>query len=218
MVLPAEEFIQQHTVVSSPLLLPELSLYLATEVTPLWHMTEDRLRKVGLPPPYWAFAWPGGQGLSRYILDHPEVVHGKRVLDFAAGCGVAAIAALKSGAKSAVAVDIDPMALASIGLNATLNNVVVKSMDGINMDKPSKNIDLIIAGDVCYQQAMSARLMRWLWLCVAQGTKVVLADPGRAYVPSEGLRELAHYEVPTSRDLEDRDSRTVVVSELFLTE
>lgn len=218
MTLPADQFIQQNTVISSPPLLPELSLYLATEVTPLWHMTEERLRTVGLPPPYWAFAWPGGQGLSRYIMDHPEIVRGKRVLDFAAGCGVAAIAAVKAGAKSALAVDIDPLALASIQLNAALNNVAVKGSESVDMEKPCKNIDLIIAGDVCYQQAMSARLMRWLWVCVAQGTHVILADPGRAYVPSEGLKECARYEVPTSRDLEDRDSRTVIVSELFLVE
>ena len=218
MTLAADLFIQQQTIVSASSLIPEIVLHLATEVTPLWQMTEERLREAGLPPPYWAFAWPGGQGLSRYILDHPETVKGKRVLDFAAGCGIAALAAMKAGAKSAIAIDIDPLALAATRLNAALNALEVDVAEGIDMEKPSKNIDLIIAGDVCYQQAMSAKLMRWLWLCVGKGTRVLLADPGRAYVPSTGLQECARYEVPTSRDLEDRDSRTVIVSELFLTE
>ena len=218
MVLDLDQFIQQQTVTISPAIVPELVLHLATEVTPLWHMTEERLKQGGLPPPYWAFAWPGGQGLSRYIIDYPEFVCGKRVLDFAAGCGIAAIAAMKSGAKSACAIDIDPLALAAIRLNAQLNDVVVDTCDGIDMDRPCRNIDVIIAGDVCYQQAMSATIMRWLWLCVAQGIKVLLADPGRAYVPNEGLVERARYTVPTSRDLEDRDSRTVVVSEIFIPE
>ena len=214
----AQEFIEQQTIVAQPSILPEINLHLATEVTPLWKITEERLSQVGLPPPYWAFAWPGGQGLARYVLDHPEWVRGKRVLDFAAGSGVAAVAAMKAGAAYALAVDIDELALTAAQMNAALNGVVVDVADGIDMEKPVKKFDLIIAGDVCYQQAMSAKLLRWLYLCIASGTRVIMADPGRAYVPREGLRELAVYEVPTSRDLEDRDSRTVTVSELFLPE
>jgi predicted nicotinamide N-methyase len=209
-------FIKEQTIVGTASLVPEIPLQLATEVTPLWQMTEDRLNHGSLPPPFWAFAWPGGQGMARYLLDHPAVAKDKRVLDFAAGCGIAAIAAMKAGAKSALAAEIDPLAHAAVALNAKHNQVTVGAVHDIEMVKPVKKIDLIIAGDVCYQQHMAARMMRWLWLCVAQGTRVLLADPGRAYVPHEGLMELARYEVPTSRDLEDRDSRTVIIWELDL--
>ena len=205
------EFIRTQTQILPPSIIPEIKLHLATEVTPLWQMTEDRLRHADLPPPFWAFAWPGGQGVSRYILDHPELVKGKRVLDFAAGCGIAAIAAMKVGAKSALAVDIDALARHAIALNAENNNVVVATSDGVDLTKPYTKADVIFAGDICYQQAMSARLTRWLRLCVERGTLVLLSDPGRAYVPQEGMIKLASYDVPTSRDLEDRDMRTVTV-------
>ncbi len=214
MTVTETEFIRTQTVLIAPPLVPEITLHLATEVTPLWQMTEERLKHNGLPPPYWAFAWPGGQGMARYILDHPETVRGKCVVDFAAGCGIAAIAAMKAGAKSAVVVEIDPMAFAAVQLNAAHNHVAIENMGDIEMTKPFKGADLILAGDVCYQQAMSAVMMRWLWLCAAKGARVLLADPGRAYVPHDGLKECARYVVPTSRDLEDSDSRTVTVWEL----
>jgi predicted nicotinamide N-methyase len=216
MIPNAVDFIRAQTVIIPSPMVPEIILHLATEVTPLWQVTEERLKHVGLPPPYWAFAWPGGQGLARYILDNPGLVRGKCVLDFAAGCGIAAIAAMKAGATEVRAAEIDTLALDAIRLNAELNHVTIKNFGDVDMTKPAKGVDLIVAGDVCYQQAMSARVLRWLWICVAQGTRVVLADPGRAYVPHDGLQELARYEVPTSRDLEDRDSRTVIVSQLFL--
>ena len=205
------DFIRTQTQILPPAIIPEIKLHLATEVTPLWQMTEERLRHADLPPPFWAFAWPGGQGVSRYILDHPELVKDKRVLDFAAGCGIAAIAAMKAGAKSALAVDIDALALHAIALNAEKNNVVVATSDGVALTQPFTKADVIFAGDICYQQAMSARLTRWLRLCVERGTLVLLSDPGRAYVPQEGMVKLASYDVPTSRDLEDRDMRTVTV-------
>ena len=210
----AAEFICAQTLLAAPPLTPEIKLYLATEVTPLWHLTEERLKQNGLPPPYWAFAWPGGQGMARYILDHPEIVRGKHVLDFAAGSGIGAIAAMKVGAQSAGAIEIDPMAHAAVRLNAECNGVTVENIDEVDMEKPPRNTDVIIAGDVCYQQAMSAKLMRWLWLCKEKGVRIFMADPGRAYVPHEGLTERARYEVPTSRDLEDSDIRTVIVWEL----
>lgn len=209
------QFITRQTEIASPSILPELKIYMASEVTPLWQLTEERLKQDGLPPPYWAFAWPGGQGVARYILDHPESVRGKRIIDFAAGSGIAAIAAMKAGAAQATATEIDPLALKAIELNAALNEVRIEMTGDIDMTQPPKDTDLILAGDVCYQQAMAARLTRWLWICVANGIRVLLADPGRAYVPLGGLdRELACYEVPTSRDLEDRDSRTVKLWDL----
>jgi len=214
----AAAFIRAQTVLAKPSAVPELTLHLATEVTPLWQMTEERLSQNGLPPPYWAFAWPGGQGIARYILDHPAEFQGKCILDFAAGCGIGAIAAMKAGAKSAVIAEIDPMAITATQLNAMQNNVTVSSAAHVDMTKPYKGVDIIIAGDVCYQQAMSALMLRWLWLCVAKGRRVILADPGRAYVPHQGLKQLGSYIVPTSRDLEDSDSRTVTVWDMILSE
>lgn len=209
-------FVREQTVLGRAPLVPEIALQLATEVTPLWQATEATLACAGLPPPFWAFAWPGGQGVARYIFDHPEVVKGKRVLDFAAGSGLAAIAAMKVGAVQAVAIDIDPLALHAIELNAELNGVAVEGADFIDMEKAPKHIDVITVGDVCYQQAMAAQTMRWLWLCVATGIRVLMGDPGRAYVPESGLAELATYVVPTSLDIEDQESRTVKVWDVGL--
>jgi predicted nicotinamide N-methyase len=210
------EFIRTQTVVGSPSILPELKLHLATEVTPLWQMTEERMKGGNLPPPFWAFAWPGGQGLARYVLDHPESVCGKRVLDFAAGSGVAAIAAMKAGAKHVLAIDIDPLALQAIELNAMQNDTVVYCTDIYDIGKAAKHVDVILVGDVCYQQAMATRILRWLWLCVAAGTRVIMGDPGRAYVPESGLTLLATHTVPTLFDLESQDTRQVKIWDVGL--
>jgi predicted nicotinamide N-methyase len=204
-------FIRANTEILPASIVPEIPLHLATEVTPLWQMTEERLRQGDLPPPFWAFAWPGGQGMARYILDNPELVRGKRVVDFAAGCGIASIAAMKAGAKSAIAVDIDPLALHAIQLNAGNNNVEVALCEGLDFTKPFTKADVILAGDICYEQAMSTALTRWLRLCIERDVLVLMADPGRAYVPQDGLTKLASYDVPVSRDLEDKDMRTVTV-------
>jgi predicted nicotinamide N-methyase len=212
------EFIRAQTSQASAPFVPEIKLHLATEITPLWQLTEEKLKESHLPPPFWAFAWPGGQGVARYILDHPETARGKRVMDFAAGGGIAAIAAMKAGAASVLAVDIDPLALAATRLNAALNGVAVESVAAADMAKAPKRVDLILAGDFCYEQTMSARILRWLWICVAGGVRVIMADPGRAYVPPSGLTELACYTVPTLRDLEDHDRRTVRVWEVGLPE
>ncbi len=205
------DFIRTQTQVVCPSILPEIKLHMATEVTPLWKLTEEALRGDNLSPPFWAFAWPGGQGVARFVLDHPEVVKGKRILDMAAGSGVVAVAAMKVGAKSALAVDIDRLAIEAIKLNAGLNGVEVKTCEGIDLSKPFKQADVILAGDVFYEQMMSASFNRWMRLCVEIGKGVYVGDPGRAYVPHEGLIRLASYDVPTSRDLEDRDMRTVTV-------
>lgn len=208
------DFIRSQTVLAKGSIVPEIELYLATEITPLWQVTEERLKGGNLPPPYWAFAWPGGQGLARYALDHPEEIKGKRVLDFGAGCGIAAIAAAKAGAKTALADDIDMLSQTAVLLNAEHNKVKVDILRVADMENAIKGVDLILAGDVCYQQAMSAIVLRWLHLCVAKGVRVLIADPGRAYMPTENIVERARYDVPTSRELEDRESRTVIVSDL----
>lgn len=205
-----EEFVRANTALAAPPLVPEIALHLATEVTPLWEATEAELQRIGLPPPYWAFAWPGGVALARYVLDHPELVAGRRVLDFGAGSGLVAIAAAKAGAR-AVAAEIDAFAAAAIRLNAAANGVEmeIETSDVIGAECAW---DVILAGDMCYERPLAERLVRWLRRVPAL---VLLGDPGRSYAPRDGLEPLARYVVPTSRDLEDRDSRETGVWRLL---
>lgn len=203
------EFIVGHTALTAPPLVPEVRLHLATEVTPLWEATESFLDKTGLPPPYWAFAWPGGQALARWVLDHPQQVRGKRVLSFAAGSGVEAIACALAGAASVEAAEIDAFAIAALGLNAAANGVTVAPVaEDLTAGAQVGRWDLVLAGDVCYERPMADAVLRWLGRL---NTEVVLADPGRAYLPKSGLTALATYAVPTSLDLEDRAERVTVV-------
>ena len=200
-------FIPSHTEIGSPPLVPELRLHLASEVTPLWHATEAFLDRTGLPPPFWAFAWPGGQALARHLLDRPELARGRTVLDFAAGSGIAALAAARAGAARTLASDIDPAACTAMRLNAALNGVDVEIVAEDVTNSVELAADLILAGDVCYERGMAERALDWLRRQAALGATVLLADPGRAYRPHDGLEELARYRVPTSRDLEDREMR-----------
>jgi predicted nicotinamide N-methyase len=204
-------FVRSNTAVASPPLVPEIRLYLATEITPIWQATEETLARSGLPPPYWAFAWAGGQALARFLLDHPERVAGRSVLDFGAGSGIVAIAAAKAGAALVLAAEIDHFAAAAIDANAALNDVAiaVKTMDLLDTIDP--RWEVVTAGDVCYERPMADRVTAWLRGLAARGALVLLGDPGRAYLPSEGLVELARYLVPTSRELEDRDTRDAIV-------
>jgi predicted nicotinamide N-methyase len=210
-VSPSEiaSFIAAQTRPGPPSLVPEIRLHLATEVTPLWQATEATLAQNGLPPPYWAFAWPGGQALARHLLDHAEIARGRRVLDFAAGGGIAAIAAARSGA-AATAAEIDTVACVAIEMNAVLNDVAV---DVLTADLTARDPagagewDVVLAGDVFYERPMAERVAPWLRGIARRGATVLVADPGRAYLPTSGLIELARYAVPTSRDLEDREMR-----------
>ena len=194
-----------------PPLVPEIPLYLATEVTPIWLATEETLARSGLPPPFWAFAWAGGQALARYLLDHPAVVAGRSVLDFGAGSGLVAIAAAKAGASSVLAAEIDHFAAAAIAANAVLNEVVISVATEDLLDTVDRHWDVVTAGDVCYERPMADRVTGWLRLLAAGSTLVLLSDPGRAYLPSAGLVERARYVVPTSREIEDREYRETVV-------
>ncbi len=207
----ALDFIRAWTVLAPPPLVPELTLHLAGPVTPLWEATEATLEREGLPPPYWAFAWPGGQALARHLLDNKNIVAGKRVLDFAAGCGIAGIAAAKAGAKHVAASDLDEFARAAIALNAGLNGVEVEASEMDFTSGGAAEFDVILAGDVCYERPMAERVWPWLKAQAARGAGILLADPGRAYLPSEGLREIARYAVPTSLELEDRAERRTIV-------
>jgi predicted nicotinamide N-methyase len=205
------DFVRENTIATQAPLVPEITLHLASEVTPLWHATEAVLERNGLPPPYWAFAWPGGQTFARILLDRPELARGRRVLDFASGCGIAAIAAAKSGAARIVASEIDAFAVAALGLNAALNGVTFDIFEGDILADPPTGWDLILAGDVCYEKPMADRTLAWLDLAVAQGTEVLIADPGRAYLPKSGLIEIARHDVPTPLDLENRKIMTTVI-------
>lgn len=182
---------------------PEITLWLADEVTPIWRLTEEELGELGLPPPFWAFAWAGGQALARWLLDHPEEVSGKRVLDFAAGSGLVGLAAMKAGAAHVLCCDIDPFCGAAVALNAEANGVEVAFTDAHLLDSPPPDVDVICAGDVCYEQPMAGRVLDWLGQARSNGTRVLIGDPHRTYFPREGLTFLAEYCVPTTRELED---------------
>jgi predicted nicotinamide N-methyase len=182
---------------------PEISLWLADEVTPIWRLTEEELGELGLPPPFWAFAWAGGQALARYMLDHPHEVAGKRVLDFAAGSGLVGIAAMKAGAASVLCADIDPFCASAVAANAAANGVRLDFTDDDLLDAPPPEVDVICAGDVCYERPMTDRVLAWLAQARANGARVLIGDPGRTYFPREGLTFLAEYRVPTTRELED---------------
>ena len=190
---------------------PELSLWLADEITPIWRLTEEELGELGLPPPFWAFAWAGGQALARWLLDHPEEVAGRRVLDLAAGSGLVGIAAMKAGARGVVCADIDPFCGAAVAANAQANRVRLDFTSDDLLDGPPPPIDLICAGDVCYEKPMTERVLAWLGQARAQGTRVLIGDPGRAYFPKTGLTFLAEYRVPTTRELEDQEIKRASV-------
>ena len=209
------DFIRSNTTMTRTPLLPEIALHLATEITPLWKATEESLRESNVPPPYWAFAWPGGQAVARLVLDRPELVAGKSVLDFAAGTGLVGIAAAMAGAARVQSCDIDRFALSAIALNAELNGVEVKAVSADLVDRPLPGIDVVLAGDVCYEKPMADRVTAWLRGIAATGTLVLLGDPGRAYVPTSGIERVGQYAVPTSLELEDREMRETTIWRLL---
>ncbi|HET6619621.1 MAG TPA: 50S ribosomal protein L11 methyltransferase [Dongiaceae bacterium] len=210
----AGAFIRTHTVIATPPLTPEIRLHLATEITPIWEATEATLARMNLPPPYWAFAWAGGQALTRFLLDHPDWAKGKRVLDFAAGSGLSAIGAAKAGAASVQAAEIDDYAIAAIALNARINDVMIQLVrDDLLGAEP--RWDVVLAGDVCYERPMADRVMAWFRALAGRGVVILMGDPGRAYLPQSGLMELARYQVPTSLELEDRSMRETIVWRLM---
>jgi predicted nicotinamide N-methyase len=205
------EFVQRNTAITAPPLVPEIRLHLATEVTPIWHATEKSLAGNALPPPFWAFAWAGGQALARYLLDHPEAVAGREVLDIGSGSGIVAIAAAKAGASRVVAAEIDPFAAAAIALNAPLNGVTIAIETRDLLDRAAAGWGVALAGDICYEEPMSSRALALLRRIAARGRLALLGDPGRAYLPKSGLTELARYTVPTSRELEAKEISEGVV-------
>lgn len=214
MTADAASFIRANTVLTASPLVPEIPLWQATEITPIWQATEDWMAENNIAPPFWAFAWPGSVAMARHILDNHSLVAGRRVLDFAAGCGLAAIACAKAGALTVEAAEIDPLAVAATRLNAAANDVDIRAPFGDVIGSACR-WDLILCGDVCYEAPMTGHIMPWLHR-MAETAEVWIADPGRNYLPTDGLRAFAHYTVPTSLALEDRSERKVVLYRLEL--
>jgi predicted nicotinamide N-methyase len=179
------------------------TLHLADEITPIWRLTEEELGRMGVAPPFWAFAWAGGQALARYLLDHPAEVAGKTVVDFATGSGLVAIAASLAGADEVLAADIDGFCAAAVDLNAAANGVSLAFTDIDLLDAPPPDADVICAGDICYEKPLAERVLAWLAAAHDAGTRVLIGDPGRSYFPRSGLVHLADYQVETTRELED---------------
>jgi len=216
MIQPTQEarraFILDNTRLQAPPHTPELKLYLADEITPIWRMTEEALAGIGLPPPFWAFAWAGGQALARYLLDNPAVVAGKPVLDFASGSGLVAIAAARAGAARVLAADIDPYCGAALALNAEANGVAIEFTGADLLEAtPPAWAEVILAGDICYEKPLAQQVMAWLATAQAAGATVLIGDPGRSYFPRHGLTKLAEYQVPTTRELEDMEVKKTAV-------
>ena len=213
--LPAdpEGFIRANTALEAPAMVPEFKLWLASEYVPIWQATEAWLEAQNVDPPYWAFCWPGGQAIARYLLDNPILVEGRRVIDFAAGSGVSSLAAARAGAASVLTNDIDALSLVAARLNARANDLAldVSMDDWLAGPEGTPDADIVIAGDVCYERDMSTRALAWLRGHARLGRLVLLGDPGRNYFSAQGLEERARYEIPTSLQLENRGMRETVV-------
>lgn len=199
------DFILANTGPMSPPILPEIRLYLAAEPFGLWHMTEKGLEKSGLPAPYWAFAWAGGQALARHVLDNPELVRGRRVVDLASGSGVVAIAAARAGAAEVVALDTDPFACVAMQLNAAANDVTLDIRRGDPLDRPPPDCDVLLVGDFFFDRETSPRAEAWCRAAAKAGVEVVVGDPGRKYLPKEGMEALGEYPVPSVTELEAQE-------------
>lgn len=211
-IIDRRQFILANTSVQSPPHVPEIKLYLADEAYALWQKTEDELEEIGLPPPFWAFAWAGGQGLARYVLDNPGTVRGKRVLDFASGSGIVAIAAGLAGASTVLANDIDKFCLPAISLNSKLNDcLTIQASSEIYLNKSMDEFDIVLAGDIFFDRAMTDAVLPWLKKLRKSGKTVLVGDPGRAYLPKDDLEALATYQVPVTRALEDMEVKKTTV-------
>ena len=204
-VIDLAAFIRANTSVIAPPLVPEVRLHLAHEAVPIWQKTEDELGEIGLPPPFWAFAWAGGQALARHVLDRPEQVAGRSIVDLASGSGLVGIAAKLAGAASVLAADIDLFAVAAIAINAELNEVAVEITGEDLLAASPPAADVILVGDLFYEKGLAARCFDWLKQAKEQGSLVLIGDPGRNYLPRAQLQWLAEYVVPVSRDLEDAE-------------
>ncbi len=205
-----EAFIRENTRLLAPPLAPELRLWLADEAVELWQKTEDDLGAIGLPPPFWAFAWAGGQALARFIAERPEIVAGRFVLDFASGSGLVAIAAAKAGAARVEASEIDDFALVAIAMNARENVVTIAPRAG-DLIGTDSGWDVVLAGDISYQRDMAEAATAWLETLAMRGAAVWIGDPGRSYLARDRLEPVAEYSVPVTRALEDAEIKRSAV-------
>jgi predicted nicotinamide N-methyase len=205
------ELVLARTRLQRPPVVPELQLHLADEIVEPWQSLERELDAGELPPPFWAFAWLGGQAVARYVLDHPDEVAGRRVLDLATGSGLCALAARLAGASSVLAADVDPFAQAAVGLNAELNGLEVDTTVEDLLTGPPPDVDVVLAGDVFYEDGMAQRFATWLHAAAGAGARVLVGDPGRHYLPQTGLTALTSYDVPTTRELEGVELKRVRV-------
>jgi predicted nicotinamide N-methyase len=203
----ARGFIVANTRLLPVPLVPDIVLHLAEESLPLWQKTEEELAANNIPPPYWAFAWAGGQALARYILDHPQLIAGRRVLDLGAGSGLAGIAAAKAGATSVLAAEIDALALLAIGLNAEANGVALT----ISARDPLAEAEVVLVGDLFYERALAERVLNYLKAAHAGGALVLVGDPRRSYFPRDWFAPVAEYAVPVTRELEDAEIKRTAV-------
>jgi predicted nicotinamide N-methyase len=207
----AARFIVANTRPLSPPLVPEIRLHLAEESLPIWQRTEEELGKMNVPPPYWAFAWAGGQALARYLLDHPQRVAGKSVVDLGTGSGLTAIAARLSGAVPVLAADIDRLALAAVHLNAALNGVEIEVTHEDLLARPPRQADVVLVGDLFYERALADRVLAYIDGAAAAGADVLIGDPKRSYFPAGRFRLAAEYQVPVTRELEDAEIKRTSV-------
>lgn len=207
----ASKFIVANTKLMSPPLVPEIVLHLAEESMPIWQKSEDELGEMNVPPPYWAFAWAGGQALARYLLDHPDICQNKRVLDLGAGSGMTAIAACRTGARDVLAADIDELALAACRHNALANHVEFLTTHDDLLTRPFDNFEVLLVGDLFYERTLADRVIATLDAAKTVGAVVLIGDPQRSYFPRDRFTRLADYQVPVTRDLEDSEIKRTTV-------
>ncbi len=204
-------FIRANTRLISPPLVPEIRLHLAEESVPIWQKTEDELGEMNVPPPYWAFAWAGGQALSRYVLDNAALIAGKSVLDLGSGSGLSALAAAKAGAARVVAADIDAFSLAAVALNAAVNGVSVETTQDDLLAAPPLPFDVVLVGDLFYERQLAGRVLAYCDAAKAAGALVLIGDPQRNYFPRDRFACVGRYEVPVTRELEDAEIKRTAV-------
>ena len=208
------DFIRANTKLMPVPLVPEISLHLAEESLPIWQRTEEELGEMNVPPPYWAFAWAGGQALARHLLDNPAAVAGRRILDIGSGSGLIAIAAKMAGAAHVLAADIDAFALAAIGLNAAANSVMIEAVQQDLLAAPAGAFGGVLVGDMFYERPLAERVLAFLDGAHRGGACVLVGDPSRSYFPKDRFRQLAVYSVPVTRELEDAEIKRTAVWEL----
>jgi predicted nicotinamide N-methyase len=205
------QFIRTNTKLLPVPLVPEIRLHLAEESMPIWEKTEEELGRMNVPPPYWAFAWAGGQALARYILDNPSTVRQRTVLDLGAGSGITAVAAMKTGARAVLAADVDPYATAAIALNAEANGVAVETTTADLLSSPAGAFGAMLVGDLFYERDLAGRVLAFIEGAHHHGAEVLVGDPRRSYFPKERFRQVAEYSVPVTRDLEDMEIKRTAV-------